>query len=111
MLDGRPEELDLLEVVVQTLRRIPTKTIGEAERGLDLIEYIRSNEENDCIQITKSDFDWMLARFKEDGFKVWLAPDGAYLIRYLERNAANKKPPSVVEEASTIAANVDGIEG
>ena len=106
-IDGEPwslrgvgDDLDLAEIIAHTVRRCPVKTGEDAERTLDIFMAIRDREEDAIyIEMSKSDFEWMISHFKEVAHQFWLAPDTRYLIRYLE-DAKMTKPP---EESKAVA--------
>ena len=85
------EELDLRKVLIHTIRRAPVRTGGDAERTLDGLNEVRDGPE-EYIEMPRDDFDWMKAHFKEIGHNVWLAPDAAFLFRYLEEVVQTSPP-------------------
>jgi len=78
--------MDLREVLLYTVRRCPVKTGEDAERALELFQALKEAENANCIQLRKADFDWMLTHFHQMAHTVWLAPDSAYLRKWLREN-------------------------
>jgi len=93
---GTVEELDFVEVLQHTIRFTPVKNGGDAERTLDILTTLREDH-NGHIEMRQSDYDWMLAHFKELAFNLWKAPDSAYLVRYLEAVTRKTEPKEAVE--------------
>lgn len=87
------QNMDLLEVLMFTIRNCPVKTGGDAMRTLDCFQALKDTPDG-MIEIARDDWDWMLDHFKEFAQTVWKAPDAAYLIRWLEQNV-QLSPPEV----------------
>ena len=81
----RDNQLDLVEVLMFTVRQCPVKTGGDALRTLDCFTAIKETPDG-VVEMARDDWDWMLAHFKEFSHNVWKAPDAAYLVRWLEQN-------------------------
>ena len=75
--------MGLRAVLQHTIRRCPVKTGGDAERAYDILKAVRASD-NGAIEMRKEEFDWMVVHFREMAHQVWLAPDAAYLVHYLE---------------------------
>lgn len=92
--DG-PEEANCLEVLIHTIRRLPVKDAGEAERALEILQIFKTaNEQENAeyVEFYQADFDWMKSQFKEHAHKLWAAPDSAYLRKWLDDNVQIKEP-------------------
>jgi len=92
--DGVHDECSLLDVLMYTIRRLPVKDAGEAERSLELLQVLKAadKQEADYVEFHHSDFDWIKSQFREHAHKLWAAPDSAYLRKWLEDNAQTKEP-------------------
>ena len=102
-LQDGPQEANCLEVLIYTVRRLPVKDAGEAERALEMLQILKAaNEQEDAeyVELRQADFDWMKAQFKEHAHKLWAAPDSAYLRKWLDNNVQTKEPQAIFEEAS-----------
>lgn len=88
--------MTLPEVLMFTVRRAPVKSGDDAIRTLACFQAIKDTP-NGVIEMAKDDWDWMLAHFREVAHTVWLPPDSAYLVRWLEENVKASKvlAPSV----------------
>ena len=84
------DALNLREVLTHTVRRCPVNNGGDAERTYELLQAIRREESNGFIELRKDDYDWMVAHIKETGHQVWLAPDAAHLVHYLQDHVTNR---------------------
>ena len=89
-----PEELGTLDVLIISLRRLPVKDAGDAERTLELLQIFKAalDSDSDYVEVRKADFDWMQTHFKEHAHKFWAAPDSAYLRKWLEEHTTDKHP-------------------
>lgn len=86
-------DMDLPEVLMFTVRHAPVKTGGDAMRTLDVFNALKEAPDG-VIEMTRDDWDWMIAHFKEFAHQVWKAPDAAYLVRWLEQNIQQSPPES-----------------
>ena len=94
-LQGGPQEANLLEVLLYTVRRLPVKDAGDAERALEILQILKSansQEDIEYVELRQTDFDWMKAQFKDHAHKLWAAPDSAYLRKWLEANVTTEEP-------------------
>lgn len=94
LADG-PQEANCLEVLIYTVRRLPVKDAGEAERALELLQIFKAANEQETVEyveLRQSDFDWMKIQFKEHAHKLWAAPDSAYLRKWLDDNIQTRIP-------------------
>ncbi len=79
--------MGLKEVLIHTVRRAPVTTAEDSERALDVLTGLK--EADDQIEMAWEDFDWMRSHVKALAFRVWAAPDAAYLGRYLDEAASS----------------------
>ena len=113
-LQDGPEEANFLEVLIYTVRRLPVKDAGEAERALELLQVLKAANEQEAaeyVELRQSDFDWMTRQFKEHAHKLWAAPDSALLRKWLDDNVRTREPegekgsPDGVAEAVSLEAS------
>lgn len=85
--DGSRNELSLVECVIYTLRACPVTNVADAERSLDILlrlkECLHAKPPNGEVDLYQDDFEWMVRLFRDHSWKIWRAPDAAYLCRYL----------------------------
>ena len=86
---GKSQPCSPLDACLWLFRLLPAKTYGDSERALDLMAKLRSAD-NGSVALKRDDFDWMIAQFKETGFKLLNPPDLVVLVRHLTQNAASK---------------------
>ncbi|MAH48180.1 hypothetical protein CMI37_20320 [Candidatus Pacearchaeota archaeon] len=92
VLNGE-QNMGLDGVLLHTLRRAPVETGEDAERVLDIREAIKATGDDAAyMALDQSDFEWMMKHLKKFAHRVWLAPDAAYLCRYLNKSML-KSPP------------------
>lgn len=103
---GESLELDFLEVLIQTIRQGRVQTIEEAERSLDLLSIVK--EVNDdisepsYIEFTRGDFDYMISHLRKTAHMIWLPPDAAFLIRYINEISTEEKPDNMREKLEVL---------
>lgn len=95
---GDDAELTLRGVLLHTLRRCPVQTGLDAMRVLDIREAIKSCAAYHYIALSGHDWAWMLDHFLQYAHAVWLAPEAAYLIRYLKQHASSSMPRRLISE-------------
>lgn len=76
------QDMDLAQVIAHTVRFSPVARFDDAERGLAVIMAIKAH--NGSIALAEDDYDWLITQMKGNAHKVWLAPDAAYLVQYIE---------------------------
>lgn len=94
---GGSEDVGLLGALVYTLRRLAARNNEDSDRNLDLLT-IMKNTTGSTLRLSRSDYDWLLSRLKEGAHTVWLGPDSAYLVRYIEDHV--KKEQGAEEEGA-----------
>jgi len=90
--DRTLQEMDLRGVLQHTMRECPVHVAGDVHKALDLFEAIGDESTDGVITLSKDDYDWMMAHFREFIHTVWKAPDAAYLLRYLDNIKQDKAP-------------------
>jgi len=89
--NGVQDVLGLQDVLLHTLRRCPVETGLDAMRVLDIREAVKHCVSG-YIALGENDWLWMIEHFKLHAHLVWLAPEAAYLVRYLNCNSATSIP-------------------
>jgi hypothetical protein len=98
--DGTIRDLDFQGVLVRTIRRAPVKTGEDAEKTLDILSAIKGAD-NGYIEFTQNEFDWFLSHVKNTAFAIWLAPDAAFLAKYLKEVAVKPEDVEAIEESGS----------
>jgi hypothetical protein len=95
-LTATGDPMNLRAVLLRAVRLCPVRNGGDAERTYNLVQAIQA-EDHGMIKFTKTDFDWMIAHFKEMGHQVWSPPDSFWLVKHLGEIVILAQPSS--EEA------------
>ena len=88
--NGVDNTLSLYEVLLLTLRKCPVKSGLDAMRVLDIREAIKRCWGEPSIALAQSDFEWMVVHFGEFAHTVWVAPEAAFLVRFLMTSKKTK---------------------
>ena len=88
---GQVVTMDLLDVVLMTVRRCPVQTAEDGERALEIIQTIKSTT-NGAIELRRADYDWMMGQMKAHAHKLWSGADSAHLRKVVEA-AVSSTPP------------------
>lgn len=84
---GSLVQIDFAEVLIHTIRRMPAKDCEDSERALSIIGVLKAAEESFGMQ--RSDYDWLQARLREHGHKIWPPPDSVLIRRHLDHALRN----------------------
>lgn len=90
--DGQPEELTFADVLLWSVRRMPVERHEDSERALGLIRMLR--ESDGAFEVRKSDYDWLVRQLKAHAHKLWVAPDAALLVEYVEDGMSTVEQPA-----------------
>jgi hypothetical protein len=93
--DGIHSDIGLLQVLIYTVRRLPVKDAGDAERSLEVLQILKAADEDEAVEyleLRRTDYDWVINQLREHCHKLWAAPDSAYLRHWLQDNLLSNKP-------------------
>ena len=95
--NGKSITLGLPDVLLLTLRKAPVRSGLDAMRVYDIREAIKACSGQPSVTLPESDFIWMVEHFGEVAHTVWLAPEAAFLIKYLILNKTTKNVTPVTD--------------
>ena len=93
--------LNLLGVLIHTLKHGPVKNGAEIFPVYEIRERLKSAAGRDTFELTINQHQWLMKHLQNNCFNIWLAPSMAYLINYLKTTAVKTE-----EEANNVNDNV-----